>query len=624
LILVGLNGQMLYQDFDLLIDQAGDNLRAVVVNSPAGQATAEFRLPFSDDKLENFLLRLGRPRRPRRVESSQMTTAQTFGAALFNAVFSGDVKACFRSSLDEARQQNVGLRMRLRLTGPAVVDLPWEFLYNPAVNRFLGLSVHTPLVRYVDLPQRIQPISMTLPIRVLVVLSSPTDYPALDVEAEWTRLNESLADLISKNQIAVERLGAATLGALQRRLRREPCHILHFVGHGELDDRSQKGGLILEGEQGRGHSVSSEFLGMMLHDHESLGVAVLIMSEGTRTSGMTNSFADSAQNLVRHGVSAVVAMQFEIADDVASRFAHEFYGAVADGYPVDASLTEARKSIFASGHEVEWGTPALYMRTPDGRVFDINTAVQPRHLSAAVVASEPLHELSREHQLDVAERQEQRTTAIREHLTAASELLAAGELASAWGRACDAISLDPADPESIQVEQRIRRMLDEQVVAEHPRRRTQLFLCYRRDDSQDATGRLYDRLVDRFGSEHVFMDIDNVPLGVNFITHITEQLRVCAAVLVVIGRSWANIVDDRGVRRLDDPADHVRVEIASALKQSLPVIPILVQDSTMPRVSDLPADIQELALHNALRLTTDYWRTGVSRLIRDLERLLKN
>ena len=80
---------MVYHDFDLLIDRSGEGLRAQVLNSPAGQASAEFRLPFSEDKLENYLLRLGRTRRgTRRVESQEMNTAKAFGAALFDAVFS--------------------------------------------------------------------------------------------------------------------------------------------------------------------------------------------------------------------------------------------------------------------------------------------------------------------------------------------------------------------------------------------------------------------------------------------------------------------------------------------------------------------------------------------------------
>ena len=511
---------MNYQDFDLLIDRVGDNLRAQVINSPAGQATAEFRLPFSEDKLENFLLRLGgRTRRgtTRRVETQEMTAAKAFGAALFSAVFNGDVKACFRSSFDEARRQNSGLRLRLRLADPSVVDLPWEYLYNPAVNRFLALSIHTPLVRYMDLPERIQPISVTPPIRVLVMISSPTDFPTLDVEAEWTRLNEALADLIGKNQIAIERLDDATLEALQRRLRRERYHIFHFIGHGEFDENSQEGVLILEGDKGRGHRVSSQSLGMMLHDHESLRVAILNACEGARTS-RTDPFAGSAQSLVQQGIPAVIAMQFEIADDVASRFAHEFYGALADGYPIDASVTEARKSIFAARHEVEWGTPVLYMRSPDGRIFDVDNVVPPKPLTAVesgpqVVESstrltqeritddlvaaardafaggrraeaiemlrryEPakeavaqaLRELTLEQQRIAAGEQRQRQTAIQEHLTAATDLLNAGNLTAAWGRACDAIQLDPSHPPSIALEKRIRQLLDEQVARDQAR-----------------------------------------------------------------------------------------------------------------------------------------------------------
>ena len=178
-----LTGVMEYRDFDLLIERAAQGYRAQVLNSPAGQATADFVLPFSDIELENCLLRLGRPARTvRRLESTEMTTAKTFGAALFNAVFSGDVRACLRSSVDEAKRDNAGIRVRLRLADPALADLPWEFLYNQSVNRFLALSVQTPLVRYMDLPEVLQPIAVTPPIRVLVMISSPTDYPSLDVE----------------------------------------------------------------------------------------------------------------------------------------------------------------------------------------------------------------------------------------------------------------------------------------------------------------------------------------------------------------------------------------------------------------------------------------------------------
>jgi CHAT domain len=497
---------MVYQDFDLLIDRSGRYLRAQVLNSPAGQASAEFRLPFTEDKLENYLLRLGRARpATRRVESQEMNTAKAFGAALFDAVFSGDVKACFRSSIDEVRRQNAGLRIRLRLGDPSVVDLPWEFLYNRSVNRFVALSVHTPLVRYMDLPERIQPIAVKPPIRVLTMISSPTDFPALDVEGEWSRLNEALKDRIAAGQLAIERLDAASLEALQRRLRRETYHIFHFIGHGEFDQELQEGVLILEAENRRGHKVDSQFLGMLLHDHESLRIAILNACEGARTS-RTDPFAGSAQSLVQQGIPAVIAMQFEIADDVASRFAHEFYGALADGYPIDASLTEARKSIFAAGREVEWGTPVLYLRAPDGRIFDIETSgtrgagsekvVEPsshvgqdRFADAIVAAAhaafaggqriqaiemlrrhgppkgavaDALRELTLEHERLVNEGRRATRDKLDEHLRAAGALLARGKLSEAWNRARDALQLDSSDKKAIAFEARIRKALDDQ------------------------------------------------------------------------------------------------------------------------------------------------------------------
>ena len=362
---------MTYRDFDLLVERTGAGLRARVLASPAGTASAEFSLPLTDVQLENFLLRVGRSRRTvRRAESSELQAAKNFGAMLFAAVFSGEVAVCFRKSAEEARRKSQGLRIRLRLGDASLADLPWEYLYSPTVNRFTALSIRTPLVRYMDLPDPIGPISVTPPIRALVMISSPADYPQLDVEGEWSRLNEALSDLVRSSQLVVDRLDNATLSALQRQLRQESYHIFHFIGHGEFDQAAQEGVLILKDDEGRGHRVGSQSLGMLLHDHSSLRVAILNACEGARTSAQ-DPFAGSAQTLVQQGIPAVIAMQFEIADEVAATFAHEFYGALSDGYPIDAAVTEARKAIFAAGNDVEWATPVLYLRAPDGRIFDL-------------------------------------------------------------------------------------------------------------------------------------------------------------------------------------------------------------------------------------------------------------
>jgi hypothetical protein len=363
---------MKYLDFDVAIEPAGDGFAARVFSSPAGQATATFTAPFSDLEIENFLLRVGRSRHAvRRIESPEMASAKAFGGRLFDQVFAGDVRGCLRSSIDEASRQGLGLRVRLHLTKvPALADLPWEFLYNASMNRFLSLSVETPLVRYLELPERIRPLTVQPPLHVLMMISSPTDYPTLDVARESEKMSEALADLEKRGLVVVERQEDATLAELQRRLRSGQYHIFHFIGHGGFDAQADDGILVMEDQENRGRRVSAQFLGTLLHDHRPLRLAVLNACEGGRAS-RGDPFAGTAQSLVQQGIPAVIAMQFEVTDEAAICFTREFYAAIAVGYPVDAALAEARKAIFAEVSEIEWGTPVLYMRSPDGRVFEI-------------------------------------------------------------------------------------------------------------------------------------------------------------------------------------------------------------------------------------------------------------
>jgi hypothetical protein len=376
-------GGISYLDFDLLIQRADGKYRAQV-DSPGGQAAVTFSLPFSDIELENFLLRVGRARRvTRRLDSPEVQAAKNFGERLFAAVFADQVRDCLRTSLDEARQQGGGLRVRFHLTDtPELADLPWEYLYDPTLNRFLSLSVDTPVVRYLDLPERIQPLLVSPPLQVLAMISSPHDYPALEVDQEWNKLQDALGELVQRGVVALQRLPEPRLSTLQQYLRRGTYHIFHFIGHGGFDANTQDGVLVLEDEDGRGRLVSGQDLGLMLHDHRSMRLAVLNACEGARTS-RTDPFAGSAQSLVQQGLAAVIAMQFEISDEAAITFAHEFYGAVADGYPVDAALVEARKAIFAEDNGLEWGTPVLYLRSPDGRIFDVDKARAPSSTRSA-------------------------------------------------------------------------------------------------------------------------------------------------------------------------------------------------------------------------------------------------
>ena len=366
-----------YSDFDVIVEPEGAEYRARVVDSPAGEATAMFAVPFSELELENFLLRVGRPRRgTRRLESEEMEAAREFGARLFDAMFHDDVEMSLQRSLDAVERRGEGLRIRLRFSDtPELASLPWEFLYNEDSDEFLVLSAWTPIIRYLDLTQTIEPLTVTGPVRILVMISGPEDYPSLDVEEEWRRIERSLAGLIDAGAVMVTRTEGATLLDLQRALRQHDYHIFHFLGHGGFDEKADDGVLVLENENHRSRLAAGRDLGTILHDHRSLRLAVLNACEGARASD-SDPFSGAAQSLVRKGIPAVVAMQFEITDDAAIAFAQEFYSAIADALPVDAAIGEARRAIFGLGNDIEWGTPVVYLRG-DGQLFTIETPVKP-------------------------------------------------------------------------------------------------------------------------------------------------------------------------------------------------------------------------------------------------------
>lgn len=124
-------------------------------------------------------------------------------------------------------------------------------------------------------------------------------------------------------------------------------------------------------------------------------------------------------------------------------------------------------------------------------------------------------------------------------------------------------------------------------------------ISYRRDDSASITGRIYDRLVARYGDDSVFMDIDAIPLAVDYTVYIGDVLRATDLLIVVIGPRWTGPLAAGG-NRIDDPKDPVRVEVAEALHNNTRILPLLVEGAVMPEESTLPEDLHQLALLNAL------------------------
>jgi uncharacterized membrane protein HdeD (DUF308 family) len=150
-----------------------------------------------------------------------------------------------------------------------------------------------------------------------------------------------------------------------------------------------------------------------------------------------------------------------------------------------------------------------------------------------------------------------------------------------------------------------------------------IFINYRRDDSSASAGRLYDRLAARFPKDQIFIDVDNLDPGVDFVEVIEQSVGSCDVLIAVIGRRWLSSSEAEGSRRLDNPDDFVRIEIATALKRNIRVIPVLVDGASMPRPSDLPDDLKSLLRRNAVEVTHTRFSVDSDRLIAAIERVFE-
>ena len=147
-----------------------------------------------------------------------------------------------------------------------------------------------------------------------------------------------------------------------------------------------------------------------------------------------------------------------------------------------------------------------------------------------------------------------------------------------------------------------------------------IFISYRRDDTEGEAGRLFDDLVGSFDEDSVFMDVAGINPGMDFRKAIDDNVASCGVLLAMIGPTWCSMKNSAGARRLDDPNDFVRLEIASALARNIAVIPVLVHDAKMPRPEELPDNLKDLAFRNSVEITHARWNSDVKLLTQALTR----
>jgi hypothetical protein len=382
-----------YRNFDLRFARSDADYRVEVRDAPAGEALGRFVPPLGDDELAEqlgFLRPGGSPARnlvmaapTQAAPRSALETATALGTRLYGALFNGDVGMCFQRSIDQTLLRGERLRVRLRMDEtPELSRQPWEYLYDTDRSQFLGLS-DISVVRYPDRADPVAPLAVTPPLRIAVMIAAPVDAPALDGETEWQELSRALRELTASGRVELVRFGAS-LSDLVPKLRECAPHVLHFIGHGSFDTTGG-GQLVLEAAGGRMQSVSAQEFGALLVGSNSVRAVVLNACD-TAASDRFDPAAGAAQRLVKMGVPAAVAMQFEITDPSAIAFTQQFYAALAASYPLDSAMSEGRKAIFALTRGHEWGTPVMYVRASDTWLLDVAQPSESEQLEHRVEA----------------------------------------------------------------------------------------------------------------------------------------------------------------------------------------------------------------------------------------------
>lgn len=379
---------MNYKDFNLFAhSQADGEMEVEVTESPVGRTrvpeVARFDPPALAEPLEAL-------------ERGHISTEDliTLGEQLAAQLLPSAVREMFYASLERIGPER-GLRLRLIPCAPEIAVLPWEYLYlNRAggereLDGFLALDPRLSPVRDEPVPFTPQAAPARSPLKLLVGLASPIDREPLDLPREQDAIARALKSVPNITATYLEHLTADALAQAGQHF-----DLFHFAGHGALTAAGSC--LLLERQDRRADPLNAERLALTLR---ALGVRVAVLSaceSGARDRRRV--WGGIAPALMKLGVGAAVAHQYPITDETAIVFAERFYRALAAGLGPDEAVSAGRLAILNAtrGASADWGTPVLYVREPDGRLFPEladDAALEPERKAAAVAIQQRLDHL---------------------------------------------------------------------------------------------------------------------------------------------------------------------------------------------------------------------------------------
>ena len=356
--------------------------RVEVVASPAGEASVMVELDADSLLARRGLLQqavLASAVPSRRVLPETEQPVREAGQVLFAGLLgTGEVAGRYRAAAAVAALRGEGLRVVLRIDTPALAGLPWEAMYDQGAGAYV--CRRDQLVRHVPVASVPAPLQVRPPLRILGVVSSPRGLPALDVDKEQDQLARALARPAGQGLAELHWAPTATWADLQDLLLDGVWHVLHFIGHGDFDPGRDEGVLALVREDRRADLVAAHRLTDLLRQARPMPRLVVLNSCSGAAAGASDLFSGTAAALVRGGVSAVAAMQYEISDPAGVAFARGFYAAIAHGRGVDDAASSGRVAILGlNDRTLEWVTPVLYLRGHDTRLFTLPAPTEGRN-----------------------------------------------------------------------------------------------------------------------------------------------------------------------------------------------------------------------------------------------------
>ncbi len=391
-----------YQNLDVRLRTDGDGYAADFRTAGDAMITTELSPPFEGSELELRLRRFeqtvmdslhegGAPDRGVRLASGLARgdiDPREFGEELFRCLFGNGAEPLYRQARVDAANARMDLRVRLSEEIPALRSVPWEFIRDPEEGQFLTKS-DTPLVRFIRLGRPLETLRIDPPLRILGVTSNPSD-ARLDIDHEIEGLERITAELQASGVLTLDWLHQPSFSDLQTRLAEGEWHVFHFIGHGHFDADVNQGLLYLvEGAKQESAPMMAEALGDLLSDHPTFRLCVLNSCSGARGEG-DDAFSSTAATLIQRGLPAVIAMQFKVGNNAAIRFAERFYADLVRGIPIDRGVLNARKALFGTDpRSLEWGTPVLHMRSPDGLLFRFQSSGDGQARPSASKAPSP-------------------------------------------------------------------------------------------------------------------------------------------------------------------------------------------------------------------------------------------